>query len=83
MRSNPLDNLPTLPADITIGSAGLWAGCVLVQAARTRGWPPDELRRLLLSVVASLAADDASDLQIVDELRAALDQVRAGRTRKS
>jgi hypothetical protein len=83
MRSDPMDNLPTLPTDITMGSAGLWAGAVLLEAAQARGWPSDDLRRLLLTVVAIFAADDASDEQIIAELRAALDQVRAGRMLKS
>ena len=78
-----MENLPSLPSDISIGGASLWAANTLLLAAKARGWSPADVRRTLLTLFAVFAADSASDEQIVAELRELLTEIRADRAVKS
>ncbi len=72
-----LDRFPELPDDLSHIGAGMWAGSVLLRAALERGWPQNELRQAMLTVMAATLATTGDDELIIAELREALDSYRA------
>lgn len=80
---NPMEALPSLPSDTSIGTAGLWAGLVLLQAANERGWPAKDLRRAMFAMLGHFSVSTVTDDALHAEFQSVLDGMRSRRARKS
>ncbi len=74
--SSLLDELPTLPPAMPLHAAALWSVGVLLHEALRRGWPLQDVRRLLLVMLVN-ASDDATEDELRNDFESALGQVQA------
>lgn len=72
-----MDTLPTLPHDVSPGSAALWAANILLGATLERGWPADQIGDLLLTLTARVASRHHADHELHAILQHKLDAARS------
>ena len=77
--TNPMDNLPTLPSEISKGTAALWAANILMQTGLDRGWDGVDITDLLISLAVIHGADRHTDRDFQAIVQAKLDGIRSMR----
>jgi hypothetical protein len=76
-----LENLPSLPSDMSPTQAVLWAGATLSTEALRRNWPVGDMRELFFILALQLSPDEPDDKLHVAFQRA-IDVMRANRANK-